>query len=376
MTFKNLNLNTSLLQALQKKGYLEPTPVQQQCIPHILQGRDLFGGAQTGTGKTAAFSLPLIQIISEKKTGHSYAGIKALILAPTRELALQINDCLKAYSHGSGLKHTVIFGGVSQFHQVKDLRRGMDIIVATPGRLLDLVEQGYIKLNAIEHFVLDEADRMLDMGFIRDIKKIISKLPAKKQTLFFSATLSPEVKQLSHALLHDPVHVSVAPVSSSPDLIDQSVYYVTKENKKLLLRHLLEGSDVEHALVFTRTKRGADKVAKDLNRNGINADSIHGNKSQGAREKAMKGFKNKNIRVLVATDIASRGIDVRELSHVINYEIPEQAETYVHRIGRTGRAGSQGKAYSFCASEERAFLKNITHLMKKKINVVEKHPFA
>lgn len=375
MTFKNLNLNTSLLQALQKKGYLEPTPVQQQCIPHILQGRDLFGGAQTGTGKTAAFSLPLIQIISEKKTGQHNA-IKALILAPTRELALQINDCLKAYSHGSGLKHTVIFGGVSQFHQIKDLRRGMDILIATPGRLLDLVEQGYIKLNAVEHLVLDEADRMLDMGFIRDIKKIIAKLPAKKQTLFFSATLSPEVKQLSHSLLHDPVHVSITPVSSSPDLIDQSVYYVNKENKKLLLRHLLKGSEIEHALVFTRTKRGAERVAKDLNRNGVNADSIHGNKSQGAREKAMKGFKNKTIRVLVATDIASRGIDVRELSHVINYEIPEQAETYVHRIGRTGRAGSQGKAYSFCASEERAFLKNISNLIKKKINVVEKHPFA
>jgi len=375
MTFQNLNLNKSLLHALHKKGYTHPTPVQQQSIPHILEGRDLFGGAQTGTGKTAAFSLPLIQIISEKKSQH-HSAIKALILAPTRELALQINDCLKAYSHGSGLKHTVIFGGVNQFHQVNALKKGIDILVATPGRLLDLVGQGFIKLNSVEHFVLDEADRMLDMGFIHDIKKIIAKLPAKKQTLFFSATLSPEIKKLSHSLLHNPVHVNVAPVSSSPDLIDQSVYYVKKEDKKLLLRHLLNDTEIEHALVFTRTKRGADRVAKDLNRNGINADSIHGNKSQGAREKAMRGFKSKHIRVLVATDIASRGIDVRELSHVINYEIPEQAETYVHRIGRTGRAGSQGKAYSFCASEEKAFLKNISNLMKKKINVVEKHPFA
>jgi len=376
MSFQNLNLNTSMLQALYKKGYLEPTPIQQQCIPHVLEGRDLFGGAQTGTGKTAAFALPLIQIIAEKKSGHSHSAIKALILAPTRELALQINDCIKAYGHGSGLKHTVIFGGVSQFHQVNALRKRIDILVATPGRLLDLVEQGHVKLNAIEHFVLDEADRMLDMGFIHDIKKIIAKLPAKKQTLFFSATLTAEIKKLSHSLLHNPVHVSVAPVSSSPDLIDQSVYYVKKENKKLLLRHLLKGPDIEHALVFTRTKHGADKVAKDLNRNGINADSIHGNKSQGAREKAMRGFKNRTIRVLVATDIASRGIDVRELSHVINYEIPEQAETYVHRIGRTGRAGSQGKAFSFCASEERDYLKSISKLINKKINVVEKHPFA
>src|SRR5215510_14015182 len=228
MTFQNLNLNNSLLQALHKKGYLEPTPVQEQSIPHILEGRDLFGGAQTGTGKTAAFSLPLIQIISEKKS-QKHSVIKALILAPTRELALQINDCLKAYGHGSGLKHTVIFGGVNQFHQVNALRKGVDILVATPGRLLDLVNQGYVKLNAVEHFVLDEADRMLDMGFIHDIKRIIAKLPAKKQTLFFSATLSPEIKKLSHSLLHNPVHVSVAPVSSSPDLIDQSVYYVKKE---------------------------------------------------------------------------------------------------------------------------------------------------
>src|SRR5258706_11063404 len=286
MTFKDLNLTTSLLQALHKKGYLEPTPIQEQCIPHVLEGRDLFGGAQTGTGKTAAFSLPLIQLIAAKKSSHAHPVIKALILAPTRELALQINDCIKAYSSGSGIKHTVIFGGVSQHHQVKDLRRGMDILVATPGRLLDLVQQGYIKLNAVEHLVLDEADRMLDMGFIHDIKKIIAKLPAKKQTLFFSATLTPEIKKLSHLLLQNPVLVSVAPVSSSPDLIDQSIYYVKKENKKLLLRHLLKGTDIEHVLVFTRTKHGADKVAKDLNSNGINANAIHGNKSQRAHEKA------------------------------------------------------------------------------------------
>jgi ATP-dependent RNA helicase RhlE len=374
MTFQNLNLSTSLLEALSKKGYTTPTPIQQQCIPYVLDGRDLFGGAQTGTGKTAAFSLPLIQLIAAKKFSHD--GIKALILAPTRELALQINDCIKAYNHGSGLRHTVIFGGVNQNPQVKTLRAGVDILVATPGRLLDLVQQGFVKLNSIEHFVLDEADRMLDMGFINDIKKIIAKLPVKKQTLFFSATLSPEIKALSHSLLKNPVYVNVAPVSSSPDLIDQSVYFVKKEDKKLLLRHLLKNPSIEHALVFTRTKHGADKVAKDLNKNGINADAIHGNKSQGARERAMKGFKNKTIRVLVATDIASRGIDVRELSHVINYELPEQAETYVHRIGRTGRAGAQGEAFSFCAQEERAYLKDISKLINKKINVVESHPFA
>jgi ATP-dependent RNA helicase RhlE len=376
MSFKQLNLSNSLLEALSRKGYTTPTPIQQQCIPHVLEGRDLFGGAQTGTGKTAAFSLPLIQLIAAKKSAHSHSTIKALILAPTRELALQISDCIKAYGQGSGLKHTVIFGGVSQHHQVNALKAGVDILVATPGRLLDLVQQGFVKLNAIEHFVLDEADRMLDMGFIHDIKKIIAKLPVKKQTLFFSATLSPEIKSLSHSLLRNPVYVSVAPVSSSPDLIDQSVYYVQKESKKLLLRHLLKDPEIEHVLVFTRTKHGADKVAKDLNRNGINADSIHGNKSQGARERAMKGFKNRTIRVLVATDIASRGIDVKELSHVINYELPEVAETYVHRIGRTGRAGSQGSAFSFCSSEERAYLKDITKLMNKKINVVESHPFA
>jgi ATP-dependent RNA helicase RhlE len=374
MTFQNLNLSSSLLEALSRKGYTTPTPIQQQCIPHVLDGRDLFGGAQTGTGKTAAFSLPLIQLIAAKKS--SQVAIKALILPPTRELALQINDCIKAYNIGSGLRHTVIFGGVNQNPQVNALKAGIDILVATPGRLLDLMQQGFVKLHSVEHFVLDEADRMLDMGFINDIKKIIAKLPAKKQTLFFSATLSPEIKSLSHSLLKNPVYVNVAPVSSSPDLIDQSVYYVKKENKKLLLRHLLKNPSIEHALVFTRTKHGADKVAKDLNKNGINADAIHGNKSQSARERAMKGFKNKTIRVLVATDIASRGIDVRELSHVINYELPEQAETYVHRIGRTGRAGAQGEAFSFCAQEERAYLKDISKLINKKINVVESHPFA
>ena len=375
MTFSNLNLISPLITALSKKGYTQPTPIQERAIPHVLQGKDIFGCAQTGTGKTAAFALPILQLLDKNKN-TSNRGVRALILAPTRELALQINESFSEYGNNLRLRHTVVFGGVSQHAQTNALRRGVEILIATPGRLLDLMQQGYIKLNYVEHFVLDEADRMLDMGFINDIKKIIAKLPIKRQTLFFSATASPEIMKLANTILQNPVSVSVTPVSSTAALVQQSVYYVKKENKRLLLKHVLKNNTIEHALVFTRTKRGADKVAKELNSNGIKAEAIHGNKSQGAREKALRGFKNRTIRILVATDIASRGIDVDKLSHVINFEIPEQAETYVHRIGRTGRAGASGVALSFCASEEMPYLRDIHKLIRKNIEVVSAHPFS
>jgi ATP-dependent RNA helicase RhlE len=375
MTFSDLNLIGTLTEALTKKGYTTPTPIQEQSIPHILEGKDIFGCAQTGTGKTAAFALPILQLIHAK--GNTPKGvIKALILAPTRELALQISENFHAYGKGTNIRHAVVFGGVSQFAQVNTLKQGVDVLVATPGRLLDLMNQGYIKLNNIEYFVLDEADRMLDMGFINDIKKIIAKLPAKKQTLFFSATAAPEIMKLANTLLQNPVKVTVTPVSTAAELVKQSVYYVNKADKRDLLRHVLNNNNIEHALVFTRTKRGADKVVKELIKSGIKAEAIHGNKSQGARERALKGFKNRTIRVLVATDIASRGIDVDKLSHVINFEMPEQAETYVHRIGRTGRAGESGVALSFCDRDEMDYLKDINKLIKKTIEVVKVHPFA
>ncbi len=375
MTFSNLRLIKPLVLALDKKGYTQPTPIQEQSIPHILEGKDIFGCAQTGTGKTAAFALPILQLLSERKTNQHPRTIKALILAPTRELASQISENFLAYGYNLGISHCTIFGGVSQVPQVNALKRGVDVLVATPGRLLDLMNQGYIKLNNLEFFVLDEADRMLDMGFINDIKKIIVKIPAKRQTLFFSATAAPDIMKLANTILKNPVSVAVTPVSSTASLVTQTVYYVKKENKRGLLKHVLSTNKIEHALVFTRTKRGADKVAKDLNAMGVTAEAIHGNKSQGARERALKGFKNRTIRILVATDIASRGIDVDKLSHVINYEIPEQAETYVHRIGRTGRAGESGVAMSFCTQDEMGYLKDINKLIKKNIEVVSTHPF-
>lgn len=375
MTFSELKLIKPLVTALDKLNYTQPTPIQHQAIPHILSGRDIFGCAQTGTGKTAAFSLPILQLLSLNQQNNNRRSIRALVLAPTRELALQISDNVLAYSKGLNISHTTVFGGVSQQNQVKDLRRGVDILIATPGRLLDLMNQGFVDLRNIEFFVLDEADRMLDMGFINDIRKVIAKLPAKKQTLFFSATAAPDIMTLANTLLKDPVKVSVDPVSSASEMITQSVYYVSKEDKRSLLKHILNDTRIEHALVFTRTKRGADRVAKELNGSGILAAAIHGDKSQGARTKALRGFKDRSIRVLVATDIASRGIDVDKLSHVINYEMPEQAETYVHRIGRTGRAGSQGTALSLCTSDEMPYLKDISKLIRKNIEVVESHPF-
>ncbi len=375
MTFTELKLINPLLSALDKKGYKTPSPIQQQAIPHILLGKDIFGCAQTGTGKTAAFALPILQLLEANKNPNLRRSIKALILAPTRELATQISDNFKEYGANLGFSHTVIFGGVSQLHQVNALKKGVDIVIATPGRLLDLMNQGFVKLNDIKYFVLDEADRMLDMGFINDMKKVIAKLPAKRQTLFFSATAAPSIMKLANTILHNPVSVAVTPVSSTVSVIKQSVYFVDRNKKRGLLKHLIKSENIDHALIFTRTKRGADKVAKDLNADGVKAEAIHGNKSQGARERALKGFKDRAIRILVATDIASRGIDVDKLSHVINYEIPEVAETYVHRIGRTGRAGESGIAISMCDREEAKYLKEINKLIKKEIDVVKKHPF-
>jgi ATP-dependent RNA helicase RhlE len=376
MKFSELNLIAELTDALSKKGYTVPTPIQEKAIPVLLGGNDIFGCAQTGTGKTAAFALPILQMLAAKNSDPKRKSIKALVLAPTRELALQISENFAEYSINTPLKHAVIFGGVSQFHQVKAIKNGIDILVATPGRLLDLMQQGHVSLHAIEYFVLDEADRMLDMGFIHDIKRIISKLPKQRQTMFFSATASPDIMKLANTMLHNPVRINVTPVSSTAVSIRQKVYYVEKQFKRQLLNHLLKTGDIEHALVFTRTKRGADKVVKELNKEGIKAEAIHGNKSQNARERALNGFKNRSVRILVATDIASRGIDVDKLTHVINYELPEVAETYVHRIGRTGRAGESGTALSFCDREETNYLKDIHKLIQKNIEVVSSHPYA
>ncbi|MBC7412811.1 MAG: DEAD/DEAH box helicase [Bacteroidia bacterium] len=376
MTFAELNLIKPLLTALTKKGYESPSPIQEKSIPHILQGKDIFGCAQTGTGKTAAFALPILQLMEQNKKPNQRKEIKALILAPTRELAIQISENFKEYGENLGFSHAIVFGGVSQFHQVAHIKKGIDILIATPGRLLDLMNQGYIKIHAVEYFVLDEADRMLDMGFINDMKKVIAKLPTKRQTLFFSATAAPDIMKLANTILQNPVSVAVNPVSSTASLIKQSVYFVEKNNKSALLKHILKTQKIDHVLIFTRTKRGADKVAKDLNAYNIKSEAIHGNKSQNARERALKGFKERTLNVLVATDIASRGIDVDKLTHVINYEIPEQAETYVHRIGRTGRAGESGEAISLCMHEELPYFKDIKKLIKKEIEEVKNHPFV
>ncbi len=366
-----------ILKALESEGYTTPTPIQEQSIPHILRGKDLLGCAQTGTGKTAAFAIPILQnlLLQQKEDAYNH-DIKALILTPTRELAIQIDESFGAYGKHTGLKHAVIFGGVSQFHQTNELRRGVDILIATPGRLLDLIAQKYVNLNGLKMFVLDEADRMLDMGFIHDVKKIIARLPEKRQTLFFSATMPSEITKLSSSILTNPVRVEVAAVSSTAENVDQHIFLVEKNDKKQLLIHLLKEGTVQNALVFTRTKYGADKISKELIRANIKADAIHGNKTQAARQKALSNFKEGKIRVLVATDIAARGIDVDDLSHVINFELPNIPETYVHRIGRTGRAGNCGSAFSFCDMEERAFLRDIHKLINQTIPVVEGHPYA
>ncbi len=372
-----MQLIEPVLKALIHEGYTTPTPIQQQAIPIILQQKDLLGCAQTGTGKTAAFAIPLLQLMHQQtQAGQRHRNIRALILTPTRELAIQIEESFKAYGRFIDLRHLVVFGGVSQVNQVNTLRRGVDILVATPGRLLDLMQQNHISLRDINFFVLDEADRMLDMGFVHDVKKIIAKLPAKRQTLFFSATMPPEIQQLANVLLTDPSRVEVTPVSSTVDAIQQSLYYVEKQNKRFLLTHLLEDKTIETALVFSRTKHGADKIARELSKTGVRAEAIHGNKSQNARQSALANFKSRRTRVLVATDIAARGIDIDELTHVINFDLPNVAETYVHRIGRTGRAGANGIAISFCDAEERIDLKDIQKLIKKNIPVVTEHPFV
>jgi ATP-dependent RNA helicase RhlE len=367
MSFETLNLSESLCAALKELDYTTPTPIQAQSIPALLEGRDIFGCAQTGTGKTAAFALPILQHLEPKEPVKGKRPIKCLVLAPTRELANQINDSFKAYGKFSKLRTTVVFGGVNQNKQVNQLNAGIDILVATPGRLLDLMNQGFISLSHITHFVLDEADRMLDMGFIHDIKKILPRLPKNKQNIFFSATVSPTIMQLAGTILYDPVNVQVSPISSTAEIVQQSVFYVEKEEKRAALKQIIKQENIEHAIVFTRTKHGADRVARELNKIGVKAEAIHGNKSQNQREKALSGFKNRELNILVATDIASRGIDVDQLSHVINFEIPEVAETYVHRIGRTGRAGSSGIAISLCSKDERAYFKNITKLINKQI---------
>lgn len=380
MSFKNLQLIEPVLKALAHEGYTDPTPIQQRAIPVVLEKRDLLGSAQTGTGKTAAFAIPVLQLMHLERISHPAdrmqpRKIQTLVLTPTRELAIQIEESFKAYGKHLPFHHLVVFGGVSQYQQVAALRRGVDILVATPGRLLDLVNQRHISLQHIKYFVLDEADRMLDMGFVNDVKKIVGKLPAKKQSLFFSATMPPEIKQLANMLLVDPVKVEVDPPASVVDIIQQSLYYVEKQNKIALLAHLLNDAGVKTALVFTKTKYGADKLAKQLSRAGVRADAIHGNKSQNERQRALWNFKNNRTRVLVATDIAARGIDIDELSHVFNYDLPESPETYVHRIGRTGRAGASGTAISFCDYSEKVYLAEIQKLIKKGIVVVKDHPY-
>ena len=376
MTFNELNLSAPLLKAVSEAGYETPSPIQASAIPPVLEGRDLMGCAQTGTGKTAAFALPMLDRLSgaaPRKKG----AIRALILTPTRELALQIGESFAAYGKYLKLRSTVIFGGVGQTPQVEAIKKGVDILIACPGRLNDLIGQGYIDLADIEIFVLDEADRMLDMGFVHDVKKVIAKLPAKRQNLMFSATMPKEIEQLAAGILHDPAFVKVDPVSSTVERIDQSLYFVEKGNKKLLLPWLIKNLEppVQNALVFSRTKHGADKIARDLTKQGITAAAIHGNKSQTARQQALSDFKAGNIRCLVATDIAARGLDIEELSHVFNYNLPEVPETYVHRIGRTGRAGRGGAAIAFCDFGEKPLLRDIEKLIGKQLPVVEDHPY-
>lgn len=376
MTFEELNLIKPILKALASEGYENPTPIQSKAIKPILDGKDFLGCAQTGTGKTAAFTIPILQnLVTTGKKEKGQRKIEVLILAPTRELAIQIGESIDAYGKFLNIRNTVIFGGVSQRNQVESIKKGVDIVVATPGRLLDLVNQGYINLDAVKFFVLDEADRMLDMGFINDIRKVIKELPKEKQTILFSATMPEEVEKLVNTILKNPEKVAVAPVSSTVDRISQNLYYVGKKDKKHLLGQLLENENVKSALVFSRTKYGVNKIVKDLNNLGIEAEGIHGDKSQNARQLTLSNFKEGKLRVLVATDIASRGIDVDYLSHVINYDLPNEAETYVHRIGRTGRAGQDGIAISFCDEEAKSHLTNIQNLINKTIPVVENHSY-
>ncbi|HEY2587762.1 MAG TPA: DEAD/DEAH box helicase [Tepidisphaeraceae bacterium] len=375
MQFVQLELSEPILRALATEGYSTATPIQAQAIPHALRGRDVLGCAQTGTGKTAAFALPILhRFVTTPRAEGSPKRARALVLCPTRELASQIADSFRAYGANLKFRQTVIFGGVNQNPQVSALHRGTEVIVATPGRLLDLMDQGAVDLSGIEVLVLDEADRMLDIGFIHDIRRVVARVPKHRQTMLFSATMPPQIRQLAESLMRDPASVQVAPVSSTAEGVEQSVYHVEKGNKSALLAHLVENLPMFRAIVFTRTKHGADRVVRHLNGSGIKAEAIHGNKSQNARERALSNFRSSKIPVLVATDIASRGIDVDGITHVVNYDVSEEPETYVHRIGRTARAGSKGMAISFCSPDEAADLKAIERLIRKPIRVVEDHP--
>ncbi|WP_125142378.1 DEAD/DEAH box helicase [Clostridium transplantifaecale] len=376
MQFKELNIMPEIIKALEKENYEIPTPIQEEAIPVVLDGRDLLGCAQTGTGKTAAFAIPTLQILSRETVPRwEKRNIRALVVTPTRELAIQIFESFNTYGEFLNLKTCVVFGGVSQKPQETSLRQGVDILVATPGRLLDLMDQKIVNIEHIKILVLDEADRMLDMGFIHDIKKIIAKTPTDKQTLFFSATMPPDIAKLAGKILKSPVKIEVTPASTTVDLIEQYLYYVDKGNKKDLLLHILKNEKIDSTLVFTRTKHGADRIVKQLSRSKVVAQAIHGDKSQGARQKALNDFKNKRLQVLIATDIAARGIDIDELSHVINYDLPDVPETYVHRIGRTGRAGLGGVAISFCDFDEKEQLADIEKLIGKKLTEVKEHPY-
>ncbi|MFM6976230.1 MAG: DEAD/DEAH box helicase [Sphingobacteriaceae bacterium] len=376
MLFEDLKLIEPILKALQTEGYTKPTPIQAQTIPLALERKDILGCAQTGTGKTAAFAIPIIQLLTEERNvAPGKKLIRALILTPTRELAIQIGESFENYGKNTNLKYKVIFGGVNQHSQVEAIRHGLDVLIATPGRLLDLMNQKLVHLDTVKFFVLDEADRMLDMGFVHDVKKVIAKLPQKRQSLFFSATMPPAIIQLADTILVNPAKVEVTPVSSTANTINQAVYFVDKLNKRHLLKDLLSDGKIERVLVFTRTKHGADRVAKDLTRAGIVSQAIHGNKTQNARQNALNNFKSKATRVLVATDIAARGIDIDELTHVINYELPNIPESYVHRIGRTGRAGASGIAIAFCDAEEKEYLRDIQKLIGKEIPVIDGHAY-
>ncbi len=378
MQFKDLKIIEPILKALKENQYITPTPIQQQSIPLILNRRDILGSAQTGTGKTAAFAVPILQHLYNDKHKNKNNGrriIRALIVTPTRELAIQIDESFSSYGRYTGLKNTVVFGGVNQGPQTTLLNRGVDILTATPGRLLDLMNQGFISLKDIEYFVLDEADRMLDMGFINDIKKIIGKLPVKRQSLYFSATMPNTIVELSKKILNNPVKVNVSPVSSTAETIQQYLYYTNRADKNNLLIHILQDAAIDQVLIFSRTKHGADRIARNLKKKKIRAEAIHGDKSQNQRQKALSMFKERKVRVLVATDIAARGIDIDKLRFVINFDIPNVAETYVHRIGRSGRAGEEGVAISICEPEENAFIKDIEKLINREIEVVDDNPY-
>jgi ATP-dependent RNA helicase RhlE len=377
MTFTNLGIIEPILKAVKAEGYITPTPIQEQAIPILLRGKDLLGVAQTGTGKTAAFAIPILQhLFLERQQNRASRGIRALIVTPTRELAIQIGESFTAYGRFTGIRNTVIFGGVKQNAQTQALERGTEVLVATPGRLLDLIGQGYISLDSIGYFVLDEADRMLDMGFIHDIRKIIAQLPLHRQSLFFSATMPPDIVELSRKILGNPEKVSVKPEQTTAERVEQSVYFVSKPNKLPLLTHIIGKNPGASVLVFSRTKHGADKIVRMLKKAGIDASAIHGNKSQGARLQALGDFKNRDKNVLVATDIAARGIDIEELQLVVNYDLPNIPETYVHRIGRTARAGAGGAAVSFCDDDEKPYLRDIQKLISQIIPVIPNHPFT